>query len=75
MLKLIVISLLFVDVWNALMLSLQVSFKWKLVKLEDNLLRWKDLFPLLMDIPFDNKWEIWRASNLATFQGIQLAVE
>ena len=58
MLKLIVISLLFVDVWNALMLSLQVSFKWELVKLEDNLLRWKELHPVLMDTPFATLWEV-----------------
>ena len=65
----------FIVIWNVLMLRLQVYFKWESVILEDNLLRWKDRFPLLMDTPLVTMWEIWRASNLATFQGIQLAVE
>ena len=57
------------------MLRMNMSFKWELVTLEDNLLSWKDMFTLLMDTPLATMWDIWQARNLATFQGIQLAAE
>ena len=57
----------FIVIWNVLMLRLQVYFKWESIILENNLLRWKDVFLLLMDTPFATMWDIWRARNLATF--------
>ena len=60
--------LFFSSVWKIFMDTLHLSISWEPTGLMDNVHRWNDSFPSLMDTPLATIWKIWHAQNLDIFQ-------